>query len=193
MDQSPLFQGKLVKLTAPDPEKDAAVEAAWTQNLEYLRLVSSRIARPLSAGQIKKAYAELEKDSSSRCFHFCLRLAADDRLIGFLRLHHIEWNMGSAWIKLGIANPADRGKGNGSDALALGLRYAFSELNLRRLNASVAEYNLPAVELLKKFGFGEDVRRREVYSGNGRRWDGLIFGLLRSDWDERQKIASESL
>jgi RimJ/RimL family protein N-acetyltransferase len=113
----------------------------------------------------------------------------DNRLIGFIRLHHIEWSMGSGWIKLGIANPSDRGKGAGSDALGLGLRYAFNELNLRRLNLGVGEYNLPAIELFKKFGFTEEVRRREVYLRNGRRWDILIFGLLRSEWDTAQKTA----
>jgi RimJ/RimL family protein N-acetyltransferase len=179
---TPLFKGKLVKLTAPIPDQDAEIEARWTHDLDYMHLVSSRIARPLSPQQIKKKYTELEKENNIHVYHFALRTTADDQLTGFLRLHHIDWGMGNAFIKMGIANPTDRGKGFGSEALALGLRFAFGELNMRRVGATSVEYNLPWIELLKKTGFTQEVCRREAFLRGGRRWDSFIFGLLRDEW-----------
>jgi RimJ/RimL family protein N-acetyltransferase len=62
------------------------------------------------------------------------------------------------------------------------LRFAFAELNLFRLTADVPAYNEGAIALLKKFGFVEEVRRRQALERDGQRWDMLVFGLLKDDW-----------
>jgi len=62
------------------------------------------------------------------------------------------------------------------------LRLAFNELNLHRLTVMLPEYNIRGIELAKKFAFSEEVRRREVIFRDGRRWDSLQLGLLRSEW-----------
>ena len=75
------------------------------------------------------------------CIYFTLRMRSDDRLIGFARLHWIEWSNGAGFIELGIGDPNDRLQGYGSEALRLLLRFAFDELNLYRLTAIIPEYN----------------------------------------------------
>jgi RimJ/RimL family protein N-acetyltransferase len=64
------------------------------------------------------------------------------------------------------------------------LRFAFAELNLFRVTARVPEYNDGALALVRKFGFVEEVRRREALERDGRFWDLIVFGLLRSEWEE---------
>jgi len=39
--------------------------------------------------------------------------------------------------------------------------------------------------LLKKSGFVEEVRRRKALDRDGRRWDLLIFGLLKDEWQKQ--------
>jgi hypothetical protein len=65
--------------------------------------------------------------------------------LGFARLHWISWNNGNAFVSLGIADAQERGKGYGSEALHLILRYAFAELNLFHLSVSIPEYNQVAM------------------------------------------------
>lgn len=187
-----LFQGARVRLTAPEPEQDAAVEAAWTTDPEYLRLADAAPARPQSAAQIKKRYEEQAKEKRHNRIAFAVRAAAaegPERLIGFARLHRIEWNNGAAWLELGLGAAADRRQGYGTETLDLLLRYAFDELNLHRLAASVAEYNAGARRLLEKAGFQPEVRRREALYRAGRRWDELWYGLLRPEWAARRPEA----
>jgi RimJ/RimL family protein N-acetyltransferase len=62
------------------------------------------------------------------------------------------------------------------------LRYAFEELNLYRVGAGIAAYNLAALGLFRKFGFQQEVCRRESLALDGKRWDVHLFGLLRSEW-----------
>ena len=179
-----LFEGKRLSLAPHDPEKDAEVESRWTHDPEYMRLLSADPARPLSPGQMKKKYEEAAKEKSHNRFSFALRTRADDRLIGFARLERIEWNNGSGWLTLGIGSAEDRRQGYGAEALRLLLRYAFDELNLHRVSAATFEYNSGALRLLEKAGFTVEVRRRQAIHRDGRRWDELLLGLLREDWEK---------
>jgi len=104
-------------------------------------------------------------------------------LIGFATIRWIEWTHGSGWVHLGIGDPQDWRKGIGSEVLDLLLQYAFNELNLYRLTATIPQYNPGALRLFEKAGFIEEVRRREALNRDGRHWDLLLFGLLREEWE----------
>jgi RimJ/RimL family protein N-acetyltransferase len=182
-----LFEGELVRLTPPEPDRDAEIESKWTHDVEYMRLLSADPARPLSPHQIKKKYEAEEKDeNASRRFHFAIRTKVDDRLVGFVRLEHIEWTHGTGLMWLGIGDSSDRGHGYGAEALKLLLRYAFAELNLYRLAADVIECNERAQRFLGRAGFTVEVRRRQAIHRDGRRWDVIKLGLLREEWKESQ-------
>jgi RimJ/RimL family protein N-acetyltransferase len=181
-----LFDGKLVRLTPIDHDKDAEVEARWTQDPAFMRMMYTEPMRPLSVFQVKKQYEKLEKkiDERNDLFHFRIRAKADERLLGFCDLHWIAWPTGSAHLQLGIGDPQDWRKGYGSEALRMLLHYAFAEINLYRLTALVPEYNEAALALFSKAGFREEVRRRQALKRDGRRWDALGLGLLVDEWKE---------
>jgi RimJ/RimL family protein N-acetyltransferase len=111
-----------------------------------------------------------------------VRAKADDRLIGKALIQRIEWANGNGQIRLGIGSADDWRKGYGTQALKMLLRFAFAELNMFRVTANVAEYNEGAIALMQKFGFTEEVRRRQSLERDGRRWDLLVFGLLKDEW-----------
>ena len=171
-----LFEGKQVYLGAINPEKDVPVEAAWTLDSEYLRMLGEDLVRPLSAAEIKKRYREIEKgmDEKRNQFYFTIRRSApggsenQDDLLGFARLSRVEWNHGVATLSMGIGDPRERRKGYGGEALNLMLHYAFKELNLFRLNASIPGYNQAGLQLLQKAGFMEEARRREATASSCR-------------------------
>jgi RimJ/RimL family protein N-acetyltransferase len=66
------------------------------------------------------------------------------------------------------------------------LRYAFEALNLNRVWLEVYEYNQRGLRCYEKLGFRkEGVQRQENYR-DGRYWDTILMGLLRSEWEERR-------
>jgi RimJ/RimL family protein N-acetyltransferase len=181
----PLFEGEIVRLAAIEPEKDAETEAKWTNDPEYLRMVQMEPARPLSPKQIRKRYEDAEKEKNS--FAFAIRTRADDRMIGYVRLQWIEWTNSTGHLTIGIGDTADRGRGYGAEALRLVLRYAFAELNLFRLTAVVPEYNSNAIRFFERAGFCTEARRRQAVQREGRRWDVLVMGLLRNEWEGAER------
>ncbi len=172
-----LFHGTKVRLTGRRPD-DAAIMAAWMEDDFYPRLVDTDFARPVSADSL----AARESDADASHVSFRIRTVADDRLVGFCALFNIEWNNRSATLAIGIGKAEDRGKGFGAEALQLLLRYAFMELNLHRLSLDVISYNEPAIRAYRRAGFKEEGRMREAVYREGKRYDRLIMGLLKSEW-----------
>jgi len=187
--QTQLFEGQDIRFGPIDHEKDAGIESKWTHDSEFMRLMEVNPARPMSAAMIKKQYEKLEKqvDEDKNLYHFMIRARADDRLIGKAAVQWIEWTNGNGFLRLGIGAAEDRRKGYGTQALRLLLRFAFAELNLFRVSAVVPEYNESAIALVKKFGFVQEVCRRQSLERDGRRWDLLVFGLLNDEWRDQAK------
>jgi RimJ/RimL family protein N-acetyltransferase len=185
--QTQLFEGQDIRFGPIDHEKDPEIEARWTHDSDFMRMMDVAPARPLSAAMLKKQYEKLEKqmDEEKNFYYFAIRARDDDHLIGRAVIQWIEWSNGNGFLRLGIGAAEDRGKGFGTQALRMLLRFAFAELNLFRVTAIVPEYNLAAIALLNKFGFTREVCRRQSLERDGRRWDLYVFGLLSDEWQSR--------
>ena len=175
---SDLFRGRLVRLAAPTPEDDAMF-ARWSQDADYLRALDTDYARPVSPAEFAERNRAHQGPNS---LEFRLRTLADDTLIGFAALHTIEWNNQAGMLAIGIGDPAYRGKGYGSDALRLLLRYAFGELNLYRVGLDVIASNEPAIRAYERVGFQREGAWRAAVLRDGRRWDRIQMGILRDEW-----------
>lgn len=174
-----LFEGERVRLSAPR-EEDAAAFARWSHDAAYLRAVDTDYARPISARQAAERYPG--DGGESNTIEFRIRTLDEDLLIGFVALHSIEWNNRAAQLAIGIGEPGYRGKGYGTDALRLVLRYAFDELNLLRVGLDVISNNVAAVRAYEKVGFVHEGAMRRAVLRDGRHHDRLIMGILRDDW-----------
>jgi RimJ/RimL family protein N-acetyltransferase len=184
-----LFEGEHIYFAPIDHEKDAEVESRWTHDAEYLRLLSSEPAMPLSVAKVKKCYEAIEKqvEEDKNQFYFTIRMRSDERLIGFARLYWIGWSNGTGAVQIGIGEATDRLHGYGSEALRLLIRFAFHELNLYRLTAYIAAYNAVALHMFTKAGFTQEVCRRQAINRDGQRWDMLHLGILREDWEQAEQ------
>ena len=187
-DSGDLFRGKLVRLVAPS-ERDAPVLARWTEDASYLRSVDSDYAQPLSPEEAAQRLGPDNADPNKVEFH--LRTLVDDRLIGFVALHSIEWNNGAGLLAIGIGEAAYRGKGYGTDALRLILRFAFHELNLFRVGLDVIATNTRAIRTYEKLGFQHEGRMRGAVLRDGRRDDRIFMGILRDEWSAPEQEAPD--
>jgi RimJ/RimL family protein N-acetyltransferase len=182
-----LFEGRDICLGPIDFEKDPAVESAWTHDSDFMRMFQLDPARPMSAAMVKKQYEKLEKEAEEKknLYPFMIRARADDRLVGKAAIQWIEWTNGVARVDIGIGSADDRRKGYGTQAMRMLLRFAFGELNLYRVSARIPEYNTAALAFFKKFGFVEEIRRRKAVQRDSQRWDLIIVGLLKDEWQDQ--------
>lgn len=180
-----ILKGSLIRLAAVDHEELAKAYAAWNQDTELTRLMDTR-ARLHSIKAIKEFFEKETLEPSPASHYFSIRALDDDRLLGDINFDVINsWGSRDAFVGIGIGSRADWGRGYGTDAMNIGLRFVFTELNLRRVTLTVFEYNPRAVRSYEKAGFKLEGRMRGALLKDGTRWDMLYMGILREEWMEK--------
>jgi RimJ/RimL family protein N-acetyltransferase len=179
-----LWTGKTVRLVLINPETDPELFANWRRDSEYSRLLDTAPAG-LFPKSLDKEWLEKERLDN---YLFMIQKLEDDCKIGFIGLDGINWQARNGWIGIGIGERQEWGKGYGTDAFRILIRFAFQELNLRRLSLNVFEYNPRAIRSYEKLGFQVEGREREWLRRNGRRWDLIYMGLMRRDWEVTEGI-----
>ena len=182
-----LFDGQLVRISSEDPQVMAEAFARWNQNSEYFRLLDSDPAHLWSAKKFKE-WLERDLDAAlPNNLLFSIQTLDADKLIGFVAFDGINWTDRDSYVAIGIGEPDFWGKGFGSDAMHLMLRYGFTELNLHRVSLNVYAYNLRGIRSYEKCGFKHEGRIREFVLRDGHRSDMLHMGILRSEWDKLEQ------
>jgi RimJ/RimL family protein N-acetyltransferase len=178
--------GKLVRLVRYDKEKHAAAIAGWSRDSEYDRLLGEEPATMATPLRVESWFEKEEHP-----YFFIIQTLKGDQPIGLIELDGVEWTAGDAWLGIGLGERAFWSQGCGSDAMDVLLRYAFRQLGLKRVSLTVFEYNPRAIHTYEKAGFQQEGRLRQWLNRDGRRWDMLMMGILRPEWEAKHPSAEQ--
>jgi RimJ/RimL family protein N-acetyltransferase len=179
MIASNLLRGEKVRLTAVTTYDLSAI-TRWWADPDFLRLYNNAPAAPRNEDQLSRRF-DLSQTSPD-VFLFAIRPLEDERIIGLLEFDGVDWSNRTTFVSIGIGETRDRSQGYGRDAMAAALRFAFHELNLYRVCLTVFSYNEPAIALYEGLGFVREGAYREHVERDGRRYDMILYGLLRPEW-----------
>ncbi len=180
-----LFTGELVRLSAFDHEEIGKAYTNWNRDTELQRLFNSGASNVYSTKVSTNFFEKMIKDDSPQHHFFSIRALEDNRLLGDINLDVVNnWGSRNSFVGIGIGNRENWGKGYGTDAMKIILRFAFTEINLHRVTLSVFEYNPRAIRSYEKAGFRHEGRVRKALLRDGKHWDMLYMGILRTDWME---------
>lgn len=175
-----LLLGDRVRLAAMT-DGDLPVIAGWQRDATFLRLLDAVAAAPKTEAQLAEWFKEMSTSTSG--YLFAIRPVDGDELLGWIELDGILWNQGTSWVSIAIGEAPMRGQGYGAEALRLAMRFAFGELNLRRLNLTVFAYNTAAIRVYERLGFVCEGAYREALLRDGEVHDMLLYGILRREWE----------
>ncbi len=113
---------------------------------------------------------------------FAIRLREAGQLLGTVQLHSIHPVHRRAELQIRIGRAEHRGRGYGSTAVRLALRFAFDDLNLHRVSLEVFAGNGRAIRAYEKAGFTcEGVQRGAAFIA-GAYQDVAVMGILREEY-----------
>jgi RimJ/RimL family protein N-acetyltransferase len=101
----------------------------------------------------------------------------DNEIIGSFELDFINWEEKTCGLCRYLIKSEYRLKGFGTEALKIIVQYAFSDLNMKRVNLSVFDFNIGAYKCYKKAGFTEYNR---VKRDNG--WVAVQMEMANAEW-----------
>jgi RimJ/RimL family protein N-acetyltransferase len=180
---SKLLHGDLVRLAAPDPDRDAESLGRWNNDSVFTRFTDGDPVRPLTTARAREQIERDQSEGDNRPV-FVIRALADDRLIGYVGLA-LRWANQDAWVFIGLGERDYWGKGYGTDAMRVILRYAFDELGLQRVSLGLFDHNERALRSYAKAGFVVEGHTRGALQRDGERRGEYFMGILREEWEEQ--------
>lgn len=107
--------------------------------------------------------------------------------MGGINLNSIDERNGT--FSIGIQIDRDyRGKGYGTRAMTILLKYAFLERRLNKFNDYVLDGNEASAKMMKKLGCTQEGIRRKVIYTNGKYVDVMLFGITKNEFIEKAGV-----
>jgi [ribosomal protein S5]-alanine N-acetyltransferase len=113
--------------------------------------------------------------------HFQILDKVSMHIIGGCGFHTWYLDHRRAEIGYSLTDENYRNKGIMSEAIKVVIEHGFTNMNLHRIEAFVATYNTPSLNLMAKFNFTREGLLREHYYVNDRFEDSVLFSRLVSD------------
>ena len=159
---------------------DLPLFVQWLNDRRTSRTLSLR--SPISNASEEQWFEHMLADHGKSRYHFVACLLADDRPIGTLGLFELDLVNGSAGLGISVGDPADTGRGHGSDMLAALLGFGFDSLRLERIWLDVFDFNPRARRLYERVGFVHEGVLRHAGFAEGRFVDIHRMSMLADEW-----------
>ncbi len=182
MANAPYLSGDKVALRPLEPADAPALvpflnDPAVTRTLQAWRPITAESEREF----VTRANAS-EKDVV-----LGITRRSDGALVGVTGIHGIDWRDRHGQFGIFIGDPAEWGKGYGSEATELVSVLAFERLDLHRLWLMVYDMNERAVQAYERAGYVREGVFREHVFRDGERRDAIAMGLLAKEWRARRR------
>ncbi len=122
--------------------------------------------------------------AEGRGVDFVIADLQSDDLLGGVNLFALDWHSRRGEIGIWLRREA-RGRGVGSGAVRLLLDWAFTSLELARIEMTTIPENEQLPRLADRLGFAREGVLRSRNLERGRRVDIIFYGLLRDEWTRR--------
>jgi len=166
-----MIEGKKVILR-PLSSKDIEKTVQWRNNMNLKNLI---LMHPFPVPlELEREYMECQLTSTdNKVVLLGIEDKSNQKLIGYTKLYNIDWIHRTAYFGIVIGDKDARGKGIGKETTQLMIKYAFKNLNLRKILLEVVKNNERAINLYKKIGFEtEGILKDQVFI------DGSYYSVL---------------
>lgn len=173
--------GHRIYLRALEPEDHKKIHK-WRRDPEYQRGVISTKRYTSKETERKWIKNAIERHESGDDIRLGVVIKETDELIGLVYLSSINHVHKRASFGSWIGEPNNRGEGYVTEARHQLMRYAFDELELRRIEACILKSNDASRRSVEKFGYTkEGVKRKHTYK-NGKYNDVIVYSILKSEY-----------
>jgi RimJ/RimL family protein N-acetyltransferase len=174
--------GEKVRLRAVEPE-DWELYWANNEDTEAASLMW-RIPPPRSRESAREWARSQAATPTSDELNLAIASLDTDAAIGHMTTNNVDRRNGTFSYGLGLFRP-HWGKGCGSDAVKVLLRYFFDELGYAKVNVGVYEFNERSQAMHERLGFVQEGNLRSVVFTAGRRWDEVLYGMTVDEFADR--------
>lgn len=176
-----MYTGELVRLREYKRE-DIKLAQEYVNDPEVKRLLHPGIPYLYTFEDEQKWFDSLSATNDE--YSFAIETLEDNKYIGGCGINKINWKNSVAEVGIFIGDKDKWGKGYGTDAMRILIKFIFEQMNINKIKLNVFSFNQRAIKSYEKCGFKiEGVLRQEVFR-DGQYYDDIIMGILREEYLE---------
>ena len=162
---------------------------SYQQDPRYLRYYTWDARTEADAQVFVAMFLEQQREQPRRRFQLAVTLppdlpdGMDRRLIGNCGIRRKPDNDWEADIGYELA-PDCWGQGYATEAARAMVNFGFNQLGLHRISSWCIADNTASARVLERLGFQQEGRLRQNEFFKSRRWDTLLYALLRQEWED---------
>jgi [ribosomal protein S5]-alanine N-acetyltransferase len=170
------LKGERVRLVPPDRALHLENALAWLNDPDITAMLEHSLGVTRRQEEIFFERLETQRD---RDFSWAI-LDEQERHIGFIGLHEINWRHRWATGGLFLGERSAWGRGYATDAVRVRTRFAFGELGLHRIEGHTMN---PAMKrVYEKAGYRHEGVARGKFWRDGRWHEADLYAILSDDW-----------
>jgi RimJ/RimL family protein N-acetyltransferase len=164
------------------------VRRATAEHVDFLvALAAHKEVEPfmaaVSARSREQLAEEVRRSLEEPGLHGRFVIEVEGELVGGLAFDVANRRSRIAYLHAIMLHPDRRGRGLAVAATRLLVRHLVCDFDYHRVQLEVYGFNERGVELFDRAGFRREGVRRRAYWRHGDWVDGILFGLVREDWE----------
>jgi len=175
---SPFIESELLTLL-PIKVNNLKLYLKWNNDSEIRKYLGFQIPW---MKEDQKNMMEPDINPYKRRAYFEIWHNIDKRPIGVVSLHSIQYISRIAELGINIGEKNYWGKGIGTTALGLVIKYGFEELNLHKICASVEGSNMASYKVLEKLGLKREAVLKKTKYVDGVYIDGFRYAIFQEEY-----------
>lgn len=173
-----MYTGEKVKLRAYEA-KDIDQARAYVNDPELKHLLTPGVPFPLTVDDEKKFIDGITAFKDNYSFAID---TLDGKYIGGCGLNAVDWKNRTCVVGIFIGDKDYWGKGYGTDAMSVLVKFIFNEMNLNRIQLNVYGFNERAIKSYEKCGFKkEGVLKQAMYKA-GKYHDEIVMSIIKDEY-----------
>lgn len=179
----PVLYGKTVMLREYRRE-DLEDIRAWVNDPAVTRYLGGGSLLKPQTCEMTRAFLEAKLAGG---YQFVIARLSDGAYLGQIDACDLDLINRRAEIGIVLGDKSWQGRGYGTEALGLMVKYLFTQVNLNRVTLQVEAENAAAIRCYEKCGFRQEGVLRSHVFREGMYRDVWVMGLLRDEWQQTQK------
>jgi UDP-4-amino-4,6-dideoxy-N-acetyl-beta-L-altrosamine N-acetyltransferase len=171
-----MIDGKNIVIRAIN-QNDSSLILNWVNQPEIKYLIGT--IYPVSDIEHEKWFQSRLLDKNNKMFG--IQTKNNEQLVGIVGLTNLDFINRNCELYIYIGEKDYWGKGLGSEATSLIVKFAFEELCLHRVYLSVFSYNTRAIKAYEKVGFKQEGLMKDSLYKKGKYHDKVLMSIINNE------------
>jgi len=171
-----MYYGEKICLRAYKQE-DIQIATSFVNDKELKKLLVTDIPFPMSLWE-EDEWIKSQKSNKNGEYNFAIEDIKTKRYIGGCGIQNVNWLTRVATVGIMIGDKDYLGKGYGTDAMKVLVKFIFQDMNIRKIRLSTFSFNIRAQKSYEKCGFKvEGILKDEVFK-DGKYYDEIVMAAF---------------